>query len=275
MTFCLNDCRIQSMQDYWQRQSDKPLFPDILWSRPETKSGAGKLLIIGGNKFALGAPGIAYNTATESGVGTTKVIMPESVKQTVKLVMPDADFAPSNPSGSFSKLALSDLLSNSYWADMVLLSGDLGRNSETAVLFENYIQKYPGPLTVTQDAVDYFTSELSNKLLNRPNTLIVLSLAQLQKTFINYPRMTPITYGMQLPQLVQDLHDLTLEVPSTFIVKHNDILLVSHKGNVVTTSYTDKIWRIKTASRASVFWLQNLDKPLESIVSSILATSNN
>lgn len=257
--------------NYKQTQkAGEPLFPDILWSRPETSHGAGKLLIIGGNSFALGAPGIAYNTALESGAGVCHVIMPESVKKTVKLMLPDADFAPSNPSGGFAKGALSDFIERSEWSDMVLLAGDLGRNSETAMLFENYIDKYQGPLTISQDAVDYFTSELSSKILKREKTLVVLSLAQLQKMFINYPSIAPITYGMTLQQLAEDLHNLSLEIPSTVLVKHNDVLIVAHMGRIVTMSNNAEIWRVKVGSRASVFWMQNPEKPFESVVTSLI-----
>ena len=36
--------------DYWHKQtSSKPLFPELIWSRPENRQLAGKLLIIGGN----------------------------------------------------------------------------------------------------------------------------------------------------------------------------------------------------------------------------------
>ena len=43
---------------YWQKQTpEKPLFPDIEWAKPEQKSQAGRLGIIGGNK--LGFMGVA------------------------------------------------------------------------------------------------------------------------------------------------------------------------------------------------------------------------
>ena len=42
----------------------KPFFPDLLWSRPENKFHAGKLLIVGGNAQAALAPAQAYMLAT-------------------------------------------------------------------------------------------------------------------------------------------------------------------------------------------------------------------
>jgi NAD(P)H-hydrate repair Nnr-like enzyme with NAD(P)H-hydrate dehydratase domain len=256
-------------QDYWTRQTeDEPLFPHILWSRPESKTGAGRLAIIGGNSFAIGAPGLAYNEADQSGAGMIRVVMPASVKKNVSVLLPDADFAPSNPSGSFSKAALAVFLDTVYWSDHVLLAGDFGRNSETAVLLETFVQKYDGPLTITQDAVDYFQA-LPKLILNRKNTLIVLTIAQLQKLFINASIITPITYGMSMAQLIEALHELTKKYVSTIAVKHHDLIYTAHDGRVSTSKNTQETWRVLVAARASVFYMQNSEKPLESVTTSL------
>jgi len=235
-----------------------------VWSRPESKASSGKLAIIGGHSHGFGAPGAAYAEAMEASVGVCKVLLPDAIKKTVKLVLPDASFGPSNPSGSFSNLALADFLEISDWADGVLLAGDMGRNSETAILLENYVQKYSGLLTIAQDAADYFKS-FPQLLMNRQNTTLVISLAQLQKIFINAPLITPITYGMEIPQLVEALHEFTSKFPLTIVVKHHDLIFVAHGGEVVSTPNTVMPWRVRTAGKASVYWLQNPTKPLESI----------
>jgi len=49
---------------YWQRQTpEQPLFPDIEWNKPEQRSRAGKLGIIGGNKLGFAGVAEAYSTA--------------------------------------------------------------------------------------------------------------------------------------------------------------------------------------------------------------------
>ena len=256
---------------YWRKQSrDEPVFPDILWSRPENTTAAGKLAVIGGHAHAFGAPGIAYGEALSSGVGVCNVLMPDSVKKTVKHVLPDADFGPSNRSGSFAKNALASLIDISNWADGVCLAGDLGRNSETAMLLESYVQAYSGLLTITQDAADYF-QKTPKLVLERPDTLLVVSLAQLQKIFIYTPLITPITYGMTVHQLVEALHDITTKFEACIVVKHHDAVFVAKNGQIVSTEHTEQTWRIKTAGRASVFWLQNPSKQFEAVVSSLIS----
>jgi NAD(P)H-hydrate repair Nnr-like enzyme with NAD(P)H-hydrate dehydratase domain len=195
--------------------------------------------------------------------------MPDAVQKIVAHVLPDAEFAPSNPSGSFSKQALDSFISLAQWGDACLLAGDFGRNSETAVLMEDFVQRYNGLLTVTQDAVDYFKTT-PRMLLERDNTLIVLSIAQLQKYFIHTPLITPITYGMTQLQLAEALQQLTQKFPACIIVKHQDVIFVAHNGSIVSSADTAEFWRVSTAARASVFWLQHPTKILEASVTSLL-----
>lgn len=255
---------------YWHKQTaEKPLFPEILWSRPETKRGAGKLAVIGGNAHGFGAPGIAWNAANEGGAGTVRVLLPDAIRKTVRQMLPEAGFAPSNPSGGFSRKALADCLDLAGWSDAVLLAGDFGRNSETAILLEDFIGKYTGRLTITQDAFDYFKTT-PRLLTERVDTLLVISLSQLQKLFINLPSIRPITYSMSELQLVEALHELTSESPVCIVVKHHDVVFAAADSEVVSSELADKVWRVRTAARTSVFWLQNPGKRFEAITSALI-----
>src|SRR6476660_954324 len=94
----------------WLKQApDKPLFPDLLWSRPENKRQAGKLLVVGGNGQGFASPAAAYGAAIAAGIGAAKVILPDSLEKTLGKSFPEAIFAPSTPSGSFARLALGTL----------------------------------------------------------------------------------------------------------------------------------------------------------------------
>src|SRR5687768_15187893 len=116
--------------DYWQKQSvAKPLFADLLWSRPENRQSAGKLLIIGGNAHGFAAPAQAFNSSLKSGVGVVKVLLPDVLRKMVKAFLPEAEYGPSTPSGSFSQQSLATALELAAWADGVLIAGELGRNS--------------------------------------------------------------------------------------------------------------------------------------------------
>lgn len=261
------------MNDYWHKQTaEKPLFPDLLWSRPENKHTAGKLLIIGGNLHGFAAPATAYNESIKAGIGTAKVLLPDALKKTVGRILENGEYAPSTPSGSFNKQSLSEMLDFNLWADGVLLAGDLGRNSETAVVLEQFLTKSTKQITVTKDAVDYFTNN-PKVLLNRQNTTIVCTIAQLQKLCIEVKFTEPITFSMDLLHLVDALHLLSTQHTCNFVVKHLDTILVSSQGQVSTTKVEadEEFWRVATASHTAVWWLQNPTRPFEALTMGIIA----
>ncbi len=259
------------MQDYWVKQeAGKPLFPDLLWSRPENRNAAGKLLVVGGNAHGFAAAAEAFAEAGRAGGGRVRVLLPDSLQKTVGKVLEAGEYAPSTPSGSFSQRAMAELLALSQWADGTLLAGDFGRNSETAILLEQFSQKYDGQLTITQDALDYFTKSPTT-LIGRPETLVVASFAQLQKLATGSGSTKAFKFDMTLLQLVEVLHDFSLEHPVAIVVKHLENVLVALNGQVSSTKLAEdiEIWRIKTAAHAAAWWLQNPTNPFEALTTSL------
>lgn len=258
---------------YWHKQTiDKPLFPDLIWNRPENRQFAGKLLVIGGNLHGFTVPATAYNEALKAGIGVARVILPDALQKTVGKLVPEAEFVPSTPSGSFAREALGEILPAAHWADGVLLAGDFGRNSETAILLESFIEKYPGQLTLTKDAADYFAKS-PQLLIHRPGTTLVISIAQFQQFATHSPFGTPITYTMDMLQFIGALHNFTTEFQANIIVRHLDNTFVAVNGQVSTTKVTteEKIWRAKTAAHAATWWLQNPSKPFEALTTSLVS----
>lgn len=256
---------------YWQQQQmGKPLFPDIDWNKPEQRNHAGKLAIIGGNKLGFVAVGEAYSTALESGVGQLRILLPDNLKKVVPPTITDVVFGASNPSGGFSKEAAPELTTIGQWADGVLLVGDAGRNSETAILYEDFVTSYNGQLTITRDAIDLLHNS-SAALLDRPHTLLVISFAQLQKLFRSsyYPKM--VVFSMQLQQLVETLHKFTITYPVTIATYHQNHIVIAHSGQVTTMEWGNpmSIWKGVVATKMAVYWLWNPLKPLESATASI------
>jgi hypothetical protein len=158
------------------------------------------------------------------------------------------------------------------WASGVLLIGDAGRSSETAIVYEQFVSTYPGQLIVTRDAVDLLKNS-AQVLVDRPNTLLVVSFAQLQKLFqsVYYPKV--LTFSMQLTNLIEALHKFTISYPVSIAVLHKDHFIIASGGDVTTSEWTNPmaIWRGSVAARAAVYWLWNPAKPLEATATSIIA----
>lgn len=258
-------------RSYWHRQTpEEPLYPDLLWSRPENKQQAGKLLVIGGNAHGFSAAAEAYAEASSAGIGTTRVLLPDSLQKTVGRVFAAGEYAPTTPSGSFAQQALAEFIEMSRWSDATILAGDLGRNSETAILLEKFVQKYHGQLTLTRDAADYLIKDAS-LILSRPETTLALNMSQLQKLATQAKFTSAFTSQMDFLHIVDALHEFTTIHAANIILEHGQTVFVAIKGNVSTTKQADDTDHlIKIASHAAVWWLQNPTKTFESITASVI-----
>lgn len=264
------------LHPYWRRQTpEKPLFPDIEWSKPEQKTQRGRLGIIGGNKLGFAGVAEGYGVALNSGVGEVRVLLPDILKKTIPPTITDTIFGATNPSGSLSRDAAHEMNALGAWANEILLIGDAGRNSETAILYENFLQDYAGPLTITRDGVDLIKNN-SSAIVERPDTLLIVSFAQLQKLFsaVYYPKM--LTFSMQLAQLVEALHKFTITYPVSIAVLHKDYLVIANNGEVTTTEWQNPmaIWRGTVAAKAASYWLWNRGKVLEAVTASLITKSS-
>lgn len=259
--------------EFWRRQTPgKPLFPDIEWQKPEQKALAGKLLIIGGNAHGFAAVAQAYQDATTAGIGECRVALPDALKKAIDPLALDCVFVPTNQSGGISKDALPELKAATAWADGLLFIGDAGRNSETAIVYEQLLGAFPDKTTIiTRDAADLIKSSWP-QLLEKSNVTFILTLAQLQKLFqsVYYPKT--ILFSMQLTNLAETLHKFTITYPANIVVFHQNQLLVAQNGEVTSTPWDDpmKIWRGSVAAKASVYATWHPQKLFETITTSLL-----
>lgn len=261
---------------YWHRQTtDKLLYPNIEWSKPEQRSQSGRLGIIGGNKLGFISVAESYTTALNTGAGEVRVLLPDILRKSIPKTMTEVIFGSTNPSGGLARDSLIEMKALGDWSTGIIMIGDTGQNSETAILYEDFIREYSGPLTLTRDSIDLVRNS-SVQLVNRPNTLIVASFAQLQKLFqsVYYPKV--LTFSMQLTNLIEALHKFTITYPITVAVFHKDMFIVANGGEVTSTEYKEptNVWRGRTATVAATYWLWNPNMQLESITTSLAKTSN-
>jgi hypothetical protein len=260
----------------WLRQTkDKPLFPDLLWSKPENRQYAGKLLVVGGNLHSFAAPATAYMAAQKAGAGVVRALLPDVTKKILGQRFFEAEFGASSPSGSFSQKAYLDLMEHAEWADSVLLAGDFGRNSETAILLDKFAREYKGQLVVAQDALDYFL--VTNSIFfSRPNTTAVINLGKLQKVAKQNHPATPIRHSMSLHELVKTLGQWTQGQEFCFVTRHADNLVAAAGGQASTTPYEEDLkWQTELPAYIAVWLMQQPDKVLESLITAVWDYTNN
>lgn len=260
------------MLDYWQQQTPKqPLFPDILWSKPEQRAQAGKLGLVGGHKLSFLAVANAHQTAQQIGVGEVKILLPDALKKTLGTI-DGAIFGQSNPSGGLSSQSLVDLTALSHETDGLLFIGDSGKNAETQSLYEAFLRQADDqkPIIITRDAIDLVVNVV-NEIITKPNLTIIASFSQLQKIFrsVYYPIV--LVHSMQTSKLVEAIHKFTLTNPLTIVVFHNDQLLVARDGQVASTGFDQptEIWQGKLPTQIASWITWNPKQPLEAAITAL------
>jgi ADP-dependent NAD(P)H-hydrate dehydratase / NAD(P)H-hydrate epimerase len=248
----------------WLRQTKGPLFPDISWSRPENKRYAGKLLIIGGHKQSFNEVSVAYSAALKAGVGNVRVVLPDSLQKMLAKVFPEAEYAASTPIGSFSRQALGTLLDAGEWADAILLAGDLGKNSETAILLESLVEKCGSKLILTGDSIDYFLNQPSS-LNARAQTLLIASLSQLQKLAV--PAL--IQQTADFIKVIEQVSSWADSTNLSVVTLHSNQAIVVAEQRVSATPLELSTPNVTLAAYATVWWLQQPTRPFEALTTAI------
>lgn len=282
---------------YWQRQAEKPLFPELEWNKPERRDQAGRLLIIGGYLHNLNAPAKAYEYVQKQAIGSVKVALPSKTKALLGKSLPAAIFLPSTSSGELAQDGLTELIEYADWADTLLIPGDLGRNSQTTLLLADLLTNTTHQAVVTRDAVDLLQNT-PGLLIKHEKTTLVLSFAQLQKHMQNLKISTALTFDMDLTRLVAFLHDFTSEHPCAIITQHQDKFIVAVNGRISTTptrhsqpdressidmdplvkpednSSIQQAWRTKAAAIAACYQTWNPEKTFEALTHSTFLITN-
>jgi NAD(P)H-hydrate repair Nnr-like enzyme with NAD(P)H-hydrate dehydratase domain len=254
----------------WLKQTAiKPLYEDLLWSRPENKTLAGKLLIVGGNSHGFRAPAVTYNLATKAGAGIINILLPESLRSIVGQSLDNTVFIPANKSGGFGQRALAEFLDYASNSDLTLLAGDFGHNSETTILLESFLEDYNGPVCLTDDAIDAFYISPS-KLFERPDTLLIADTGSLQKLLVKSRSTKPLTTNINLIQMVDLLSEITKSNQLSIVTYHQNHYIVAVDGQVSTTEAKNQPdWYLMMSAYASTWWLQNMSQKFKAITTSI------
>jgi hypothetical protein len=259
---------------YWQKQEATPLFPDILWNKPEQRAKAGNLAIIGGNLQIFFAPALATATAENLKLNGIRTILPKSLEGKLPK-NPYVIFAPSTDSGSFSSSAEEILNAVNDWADQLLIVGDLSKNAETTQVLEKILENSEKPALITRDAVDLVINSAED-LIERPLTLF-LTLPQLQSLLKNlfYPR--PLFLTQPFLQILETIHKFTLTYPNlTIITFAHGYYLVAKDGKITTTKLENtpynpiSLWSGELATKISAYQIWNPNHSLESATTAVL-----
>jgi hypothetical protein len=260
----------------WQRQTkENLLFPELLWARPQNNRQAGKLLIIGGSQQNFSLVAETYTQAVKAGIGSTRVLLPQSLQKLIANFLPEAIFAPATSSGGFSSSSITELLEEALWADAVILAGNIGNNSETAIAIESFATKYDGPLIITGDSLELMMAS-AKAVLVRPNTTLVLQFSQLQHFLTAAAYKTAVTSSLDLLQIVNILHDFTEQYSANIVTGYAANMVIATGGKISTTKIPEaELNTVALAAFSAVWLIQNPKKPFEALSTAAAALLEN
>lgn len=229
------------MFNYWQKQQEKPLFPDILWSRPENKALLPRLAIISGSKRGFADGEKIYASATKTGLGACKILLPDVLKVQLPAIN-DFVFIESTKMGSFSKKLHDNFNALKPMTSLFIITESSGKESETVQSIHKLIQDDDCDLMFINQAILANDQYLDDIIKREAKTTLVLDQETLQKVASRLPLDTMFRSTDGLAEIVKGMHSITAEFINLIIVaKLGNNIVVGSKGQIYSTQYPDAL----------------------------------
>ncbi|MBN1764993.1 MAG: NAD(P)H-hydrate dehydratase [Sedimentisphaerales bacterium] len=134
----------------------------------------GKILIIGGSRGMIGAPGLAANAALRSGAGLVRIATGQTIQLTVASLAPCATSIPlpDDESGFISAGALGDILNLLSDNDTVALGPGLGQSGDLQKIVEKLITDCDKPLIIDADGLNNLSTIADSNLKLKPTSIL-------------------------------------------------------------------------------------------------------
>ena len=242
------------------RQSDTPLFPTVLFNRPITRTGAGRLLVVGGHAGEFSQPTAIHQLALAAGLGECRVVLPDNLAKFLSGA-PGTYFVASSSSGSLGREALGRILELSEESDAVALGASLSNNSNTTMLIDKLATAIERPLIVFDEALPALRTNLA-AVTNNPTSLLILTMPEVFKICGALGIPIQIRPGAGLLAKLEIVATLQAACRCQIAVFSTEIITSTAEGLVVTPiNYRLSMVPAVFYAVLSTFWLQNPGSP--------------
>ncbi len=242
------------------RQTDEPLFPKVLYNRPITRSGGGRLLIVGGHSGEFSLPTAIHQFAVAAGVGEAVAVLPDNLAKFLGGSSGTA-FAASSTSGSLGREALGRILELSEEADAVAIGASISNNSNTAMLTERIISEIDRPIIVIDEGLTAMRQNIT-AVTDNPRALIILTMAEVFKLCGVLDIAISIRQGAGLINKLEIVQNLAAASACAYAVYGSEIIVAAGADLIVTPiNYRLSLTPALFYGTLSTFWLQNRTNP--------------
>jgi NAD(P)H-hydrate repair Nnr-like enzyme with NAD(P)H-hydrate dehydratase domain len=235
----------------FQRQTDQPLYPKILWNRPVSRRSSGRLLMVGGHKSSFSDIQAIYQLALAAGIGECHVIVPDGLSRLLAGA-PSTSFVPASPSGSLGKGALGEILARAADYDALLLGPNLSNNSESAILAESILDRYQGPVILCHEALP-LAKHRPELITRRHNGLIIATM----------PEVFTLAANLNVPIKIKDsgvvskveiMHQVASASQNNYLLLGKDLLVAAESQLSVTSAVSAMDFFLNASIAVSAVW---------------------
>jgi NAD(P)H-hydrate repair Nnr-like enzyme with NAD(P)H-hydrate dehydratase domain len=242
------------------RQTDTPLYPKVLYNRPITRSGGGRLLIVGGHSGEFSLPTAIHQFAMAAGVGEATAVLPDNLAKFLGGA-PGTAFAASSSSGSLGREALGRILELSEDADAVAIGASLSNNSNTAILVERLIAEVTRPVIVFDEGLVALKHHIT-AVTDNPHALVIATMAEVFKLCTAMNVSISIRPGGGLMNKLEIIRDLAAASKCAYAVFGTEIVVAAGGELIVTPcNYRLALTPALFYGTLGTFWLQNFANP--------------
>jgi NAD(P)H-hydrate repair Nnr-like enzyme with NAD(P)H-hydrate dehydratase domain len=241
-------------------QTDEPLYPKVLYNRPLTRSGGGRLLLAGGHSGEFSLPIAIHQFAMAAGAGEMIGALPDVLAKFLGGA-PGTAFVASSSSGSLGREALGRLLELSEDADAVMLGASLSNNSNTAMLIERFVSEVERPIIIFDEALTALRPQ-SELITNNPHALVIATMAEVFKLAGALGVAINIRPGGGLINKLEIIQAVAAASRCAYVVYGTEaIVAAQYQLSVTPINYRLALTPALFYGVLSTFWVQNQAKP--------------
>jgi NAD(P)H-hydrate repair Nnr-like enzyme with NAD(P)H-hydrate dehydratase domain len=239
------------------RQNETPLYPKILWNRPVSRRGAGRLLIPGGHTGEFSLPSSLFQAAEASGIGECTVAFPDALIKFLSGAS-GATFVPSSTSGSLGQEASGLLLHLAEDFDAMLLGASMSNHSQTTILLETLVRESPVPLILIDDAIALLEHQ-ADLLVGNENHLLLLTMPQVFKLAGRLGVPIHIKPNGGLINKLEIVRDISAASKCSYVIWGSELIVAVPDRELIVTPMNHRLSLLPAViyGALSAFWIQN------------------
>ncbi|HEX7259401.1 MAG TPA: hypothetical protein VF272_00525 [Candidatus Saccharimonadia bacterium] len=248
----------------FERQTDTPLFPDMLWNRPAMKSRGGRLLVLGGQTNEFSLLQAIYQMAETAGIGEVVVAMPDSLRRSAGKAG-YGQFVPASSSGSLGKAALGEIVHLAGEADAVIIGANLTNNAETGMMIESLVRELDSRVIFTEEAFEILQFH-PDFITGNPKALVVATMKGLFDLANHHKMPIAIRPNAGVIGKLEILEQIASISKCQYVVFDKEIM-VAAEGELSLTPLNTALSSLPAApiGIAATFWVQQPGKPYEAL----------